>query len=111
VTELRDRLAAQITNEVERSTFLRQISADMPAPSASTPSAGRNFADITQWDPVVLANAKRHLAMYAGPIASVIVDRASKKTRTPQELYQMLATEISASADRAAFLKLIPWNR
>ena len=111
VTELRDRLAAQITNPVERSTFLRQVSTDAPAPSASTPSGGRNFADITQWDPVVLANAKRHLAMYAGPIASVLVDRASKKARTPQELYQLLGTEISAPADRAAFLKLTPWNR
>ena len=45
------------------------------------------------------------------PIASVIVDRASKKARTPQELYQILAAEISSPADRAAFLKLTPWAR
>jgi serine/threonine protein kinase len=109
VTELRDRLAAQITNPNERSTFLRQVSAETSGPSVGTPPRG--ISDITQWDPVVLANAKRHLATYAGPIASVIVDRASKKARTPQELYQMLATEISSPSDRAAFLKLTPWNR
>jgi hypothetical protein len=60
---------------------------------------------------VVLANAKQHLAVYAGPIASVIVDRAAGKARTPQELYQMLATEISSERDRAAFLKRTPWGR
>jgi len=66
---------------------------------------------MTQWDPVVIAGAKQHLAVYAGPIASVIVDRAAKRARTPQELYQILATEIQSERDRAAFLKHTPWAR
>jgi serine/threonine-protein kinase len=111
VTELRDRLAAQITDPIERSTFLKQANIEATTPGGSTPPGGRDVAEITQWDPVVLANAKRHLALYAGPIASVIVDRASKKARTPQELYGVLANEISSPADRAAFLKLTPFGR
>ena len=51
---------------------------------------------------------KQNLAVYAGPIASVIVDRTARKARTPQELYQMLAEEISTERDRAAFLKRAP---
>jgi len=110
VTELRDRLAAQITDANERNTFLRQVSADAPA-AIGAPLVSNTNAEVTQWDPVMIANAKRNLAAYTGPIASVIVDRAAKKARTPQELYQILAGEISSSADRAAFLKLTPWAR
>jgi len=39
------------------------------------------------------------------------VDRAAKKAHTPQELYQILATEIASDRDRAAFLKHTPWAR
>jgi hypothetical protein len=90
--------------------FLKQAAID-EGPTATTPSGGRNINEVTQWDPVVLANAKRHLAVYTGPIASVIVDRAAKKSRTPQELYQLIANEIASPTERAAFLKLTPWGR
>jgi serine/threonine-protein kinase len=102
--ELRDRLAEHISDPDERTKFLRQAAA-VPVQSTKQP------ADVTQWDPVVLATAKQQLAVYAGPIASVIVDRAAKRARTPQELYQMLASEIASERDRAAFLKLTPWGR
>jgi serine/threonine protein kinase len=107
--ELRDRLAEQISDPAERTLFLRQA-AGTPAPTSHVTPNTRP-AEITQWDPVVLANAKQQLAVYAGPIASVIVDRASKRARTPQELYQILATEIASERDRAAFLKHTPWGR
>jgi serine/threonine protein kinase len=110
VNELRDRLAAQITDANERNTFLRQVSADAPAAIGATLVSNTN-AEVTQWDPVMIANAKRNLAAYTGPIASVIVDRAAKKARTPQELYQILSGEIASPSDRAAFLKLTPWTR
>ena len=61
-----------------------------------------------RWDPAVLAAAKKNLAVYAGPIASVLVERASRKARTPHELYQLLAPEIESERDRAAFLRLTP---
>jgi serine/threonine protein kinase len=111
VGELRDRLAAQIPDAADRSAFLGRVGADQPGGGSATLAGASTSAKITQWDPVVLANAKQHLAVYAGPIASVIVDRAAGKARTPQELYQMLATEISSERDRAAFLKRTPWGR
>jgi serine/threonine-protein kinase len=109
--ELRDRLAAQIEDVRDRQAFLSQFTAGTSA-SPDTPSSGgkTGIEVITQWDPVILAKAKHQLAVYTGPIASVIVDRASKKVRTPYDLYQMLATEIASETDRAAFLKNAPRN-
>ena len=110
-SELRDRLAAQIENPQDRQAFLKRLTTGTVS-GPQTPSSGRPKVDvITQWDPVVIANAKQQLAVYAGPIASVIVDRAAKKTRTPYDLYQMLASEIPSARDRAAFLKHAPISR
>ena len=113
-SELRDRLAEQITDAGSRTTFLRQISQEQPSTGGSAappPPSPVKQAEITQWDPVMLANAKQQLAVYTGPIASVIVDRAAKRSRTPQELYQILAQEIAAEKDRIAFLRLTPWAK
>ncbi len=107
-TELRDRLAAQIDEPQDKKAFLSQLAGGTSS-GPGTPSSGRPGVEvITQWDPVVLAKAKQQLALYTGPIASVIVDRASKKARTPHDLYQVLAAEISSERDRAAFLKNAP---
>ena len=108
--ELRDRLAEEITDAGSRTTFLRSVGSEAKA-SAGAPAAAKPAVEITQWDPVMLANAKQQLAVYAGPIASVIVDRAAKKARNPQELYQMLSKEIAGEKDRAAFLRLAPWGK
>jgi serine/threonine-protein kinase len=110
--ELRDRLAAQIEDPKDRKAFLGQLTSTPTGASQNTLSNGKPAVEvITQWDPVVLAKAKQQLAVYTGPIASVIVDRASKKVRTPYDLYQLLAAEIPSERDRAAFLKHAPWNR
>jgi len=47
------------------------------------------------------------LALYLGPIASVMVDRAAKKVRTKQELAELLAAEIQSPKDREKFLKAL----
>jgi len=108
VSELRDRLAAHIEDPQDRKAFLSQV-ASGPAGTADTPSNGKPaVGSITQWDPVIIARAKQQLAVYAGPIATVIVERAARKVRTPHELYQVLATEIPSERDRAAFLKHAP---
>jgi serine/threonine protein kinase len=108
IDELRDRLSAQITDPTDRAKFLQNASATPTGSASHTSVIGRTPAENTQWDPLVLANAKQHLAVYAGPIASVIVDRAARKARTTQELYQLLAAEIASERDRAAFLKRAP---
>jgi hypothetical protein len=56
-------------------------------------------------DPAALRNVASDLARYIGPIAGVVVKRAARRCSTLTELYETVALEIEAAADRAAFLK------
>jgi len=71
-----------------------------PIPTAVTPGTGSR-----SWDPAVLENARKNLAIFVGPMAKVLVSRASKNARTLEDLYRTLAEEISAPADREKFLR------
>ena len=110
-----ERLYRRLTNQPKvvkpdlgmlRSLPLRERKTSFMAPFDKAVPAGMAVVwSQEQWDPSILAKAKQDLAPYTGPIASVIVDRAARKARTPRELYQALATEISSEPDRAQFLK------
>ena len=112
-SELRDKLAAQISDPADRTAFLKRVAGgDTASGSPQTPSGGKPAIETAiQWDSMLLAKAKQQLALYAGPIASVIVDRAARKARSPEELYQALAAEISSERDRKAFLQQMQWSR
>ena len=56
------------------------------------------------WTPAILEKAKKELAQYIGPLANVIVNRASKKAQSVGELYDILAAEIGSEGDRKKFL-------
>ena len=56
----------------------------------------------------VVEIARKQLAVYIGPIAGVLVSRASRKAATVEELYDLLSREIENPADRAKFLKSAP---
>jgi eukaryotic-like serine/threonine-protein kinase len=58
------------------------------------------------WDPAVLENVRKNLAVYVGPMAKVLVSRAARNTRNLESLYRALATEILSPADREKFLLL-----
>jgi len=60
------------------------------------------------WDPNLLENARKNLAVYVGPMAKVLVNRAAKNARTVADLYQVLAAEITTAADREKFLRSRP---
>jgi eukaryotic-like serine/threonine-protein kinase len=77
---------------------------DPPAPTTPTPT-GTPGTGSRSWDPVVLENARKNLAVFVGPMAKVLVSRASKKARTLEDLYRALAEEISTPADREKFLR------
>jgi hypothetical protein len=51
---------------------------------------------------------KKALAESVGPVAKVIVDKAARKCSNLDELYEALAGEIDASADRTKFLASKP---
>jgi len=60
------------------------------------------------WDPLVLETARKNLAVFIGPMAKVIVSRATTHARSVEELYQALATEIPSAGDREKFLRTRP---
>ena len=78
-------------------------------PEATPPPSSPQISSAAKsWDPAILEAARKNLAVYVGPMAKVLVNRAAKNARDVAELYQALATEISAPADRAKFLRSRP---
>ena len=68
--------------------------------SGSTPASG--------WDPALIDKIRRELAAHIGPLAKVIVNRASRKAKTAEELCTLVASEIPAESDRRKFLASCP---
>lgn len=97
--ELYRKLAEQIPQPGEREAFLDSVKI-APGGAASPASGGTPSG----WDPALLKAAKQKLAPYIGPIASVIVERAARRARSPQELYEIVAAEIPSKSDRDKFL-------
>lgn len=77
------------------------ITADprIDTPARATPPTGT----ATLGSGVLEATAK-DLAVYIGPMAKIIVNRAAKQARTPRQLYEAVSAEIASPADRAKFL-------
>jgi serine/threonine protein kinase len=86
--ELCQKLASHVTDERERATFLRACA------QSTTPDRPAEL----------LEQITRKLAPFMGPMASLMVTRASRKAQTLAELYSLLAAEIPSDRDRAAFL-------
>lgn len=57
-----------------------------------------------QWESGMLENLTRELAVYIGPMARILVQRASRRAQNAQQLYAALAAEIPSPEDRARFL-------
>jgi serine/threonine-protein kinase len=74
-------------------------------PTPSTPHGGttaRGF-DSSELEPV-----KRELAIFLGPMARIIVDRAARKATSWRQLYDILAQEVPAGDERKRFLAKRP---
>lgn len=83
--------------------------AHTPANVESTPPAGmKSDVGVKLWDPAVLENVRKNLAVYVGPMAKVLVSRAARNTRNLESLYRVLATEILSPVDREKFLRSQP---
>jgi hypothetical protein len=50
---------------------------------------------------------RKELAAYVGPMAKMILGRASGKAKSLGELYDLLAAEISAPKDREKFRRAV----
>ena len=76
-----------------------------PCPRNAEAALASNNAPIKQAiDPNVLDSVSRELAFHVGPIAKVIASRAAKRAISLDELYKLLATEISTEKSRQDFL-------
>ncbi len=75
-------------------------SAEIPAPPVST-------LPVT-FDPAELERVKRELAVYVGPVARLILERAAKNATDWRQLYEILAAEIPAGNERKKFLATRP---
>ncbi len=75
-----------------------------PTPrTGSGPASGASHFDRNELDRV-----KRELAIYVGPMARIIVDRAVKKAANWQQLYEILSAEVPAGEERKSFLRTRP---
>jgi serine/threonine-protein kinase len=103
-----EQLAAYIPSADDRKAFLGWCTAQLGGPPAAprerpgTPPATATLPAI-DWDPAVLDGAREALAAYLGPLARVLVRRASARARNAGELYELLAREIPSETDREAF--------
>jgi serine/threonine protein kinase len=91
-------LAEHVTGDAERVDFLRAAGKQPETP----PSAG---ASSTPLDEPTLRAARTALAVYLGPMASLAVERASRRAQTKESLKVALAADIQDEGERRAFLK------
>jgi serine/threonine protein kinase len=76
-------------------------SSSQPSPSRSSPSQARP-SQVTNFP---LDDVSKKLAVYIGPIASVVVRKLAGKCASLDELYKEAATHITSDTDRQRFLK------
>jgi len=79
-----------------------QVGAETPTSTpVNTPprTAGAQPANVNAFDRAELERVKEQLAVYIGPMARVIVDRAAKKAGNWRELYEALAAEVPAGGE------------
>jgi serine/threonine protein kinase len=60
---------------------------------------------LLQLSPELMEAAQQKLAVYIGPIAKILVKRASKMTGNADEFYRLLAENLPDPQDRARFLR------
>ncbi|HLH93334.1 MAG TPA: toll/interleukin-1 receptor domain-containing protein [Xanthobacteraceae bacterium] len=79
--------------------------------AASAPAVAVARAREPERAPILAADSKEFeavrtlLARHVGPIAKVLIEKATADARTPEDLCARLATHVRAETDRAAFLK------
>jgi serine/threonine-protein kinase len=108
-------LAAQLPREEDRVEFLRAfglVSASPPVLPPPLPSAARQAAvpssgsqSVAPLDELTLEAARRALAAYLGPMASLVVKKAARGVQTKEQLKAALAAEIPDERARRAFLE------
>ena len=102
-SELYGILALHIDDETERAKFLELGSAAQPA--AHLEATGSEPIPAPSIDAAEIESMTRLMARHVGPIAAILVKRASKTADSPDKLRQQLANHIPDEGQRAQFLQ------
>jgi serine/threonine-protein kinase len=63
---------------------------------------------VADWDETTLSTVERNLARFVGPMARLLVRKASTQAHDVTELYTLLATNINDQNERRRFVSSIP---
>jgi serine/threonine-protein kinase len=79
----------------------------VPAPAAYVPAQASAVVSGSKYQPEQLSDISQKLAAYVGPIASVLVKRASSSSNNLRELCDQVAAEIESAEARQKFLNSV----
>ena len=104
-----DTLAAELTSETERSQFLSSTAALVPrlVQRRGADTTGAMPAPAPAWDTATLARLEVPLARVIGPVARAMVRRAAAQTTDFSTLCDLLATQLTSTAERTEFLNAV----
>jgi serine/threonine-protein kinase len=104
--ELYGILALHIDDQAERARFLELCSVAVAAqPPVSSRAAEDEPLQTASLNAEELQSMTRLMANYIGPIAAILVKRASGSAESPDQLRQQLASHIPDERQRAEFLR------
>jgi len=86
---------------------MKSVPSESPSsqkPSPQMPGPATPKLAGSSLDPAVLDSVSKELAAFIGPIAKVLVKRASARCGCIDELYKTVAAEIECEEDRASFM-------
>ena len=108
--ELCEALGQRIEHPGQRTQFRNEIMGGQASASsvghvitgihAASSAVGRTVVGADE-----MRRAEQDLVRYVGPIARILVKRASDAAGSPDEFWQLLAAHIGGDADRTAFLR------
>lgn len=77
----------------------------LPMPPVRSAGASTGGAPSPHLTDAVVEHARQVLTSHIGPIAKVILKKALLEARTPEQLFELLAAEVSDHSDRAKLLE------
>ncbi len=107
LSELCREVSQFVLQDAERQRFLEATQHIAPQGTPVTAPEIAAPIEIAQpvWDDNVLHTIERQLAEHMGPLARVLVKRASKQAANLDELYQSLSENLTSPKEKQAFLK------
>jgi hypothetical protein len=87
---------------------VKQCLAELTRDRSETPDDRLHAPSTGIADPEILADARRQLTPFLGPIAAKVVAEAASRVSTPADLYRLVAERIEDQRDRDRFLARAP---